>query len=335
MFTRFAGGSTDVTMGADDANIWGGWASTKGVVLITAKFLLVSSGNPFPTTMTTSSPTSLTTSSPTSFVEDVATFSLAFKVATTGVTSADLQKELTALEDVFCTYLSLAPSLCYTTFVSDSEGTTNELQFDVLVTAFASQADANGADTSLQQYVLDITATGFIEEFFTASDLRFTAAAYQSSEVTESSISDSLAFSCSLSDSLKLSWRVNSQGDGSSIGEAGGYITGTLTMLSDGSTWFAAGVVTDGSLTMVSSPEHVVYFYEPNSQQAGMYKINAESSSGIVPDNRIRADTGVTGKHSAQTSTSINFQQSRFTGKCCIESTSSSCFCTCIIGVCV
>ena len=202
--------------------------------------------------------------------------------------------------------------------MSNSEPTTDELQFNLLVTAFANQADANSADSTLQQYVLDVTSTGFIEEFVIASttDLRFSVAAYETSEVSEASNADSLAFSCSLSDSLKLSWRVDSQGDGTSTGEAGGYITGTLTMLSEGSTpWFAAGVVKDDALTMVSSPEHVVYFYEPNSQQAGMYKINAYSSSGIVPDSRIRVDTGVTGKQSTQTSTSITFQQSRFTGK--------------------
>jgi hypothetical protein len=108
---------------------------------------------------------------------------------------------------------------------------------------------------------------------------------------------------------------VESQGDGVTSGKAGGYVTGSLTMLSGGSTpWFAAGVVSDDSLTMVDSPEHVVYFYEPNSRQAGMYRINAYSSSGIIADTRIRADTGVLGKDFGPSATSIDFQQSRITG---------------------
>lgn len=306
-------------MGADDASIWGGWAMGYGQVAITSKFLLVSNGNPFPTTMSTNSPTAFSSNTPTSFVADAPSFSVAFRVATNGVTSSDLQQQLTTLGEVFCAHLLLSPSLCLITFVSHSDVATNDLQFDLLVTSFATQADANSADTVLQTYLLDTSATGFIEEFVMATtpSLRFTVAAYQSSDVTESS-SDSgnvYAFSCSLSDSLKLSWKVESQGDGTSIGEAGGYISGSLTMLSEGTTpWFAAGVVEDDALTMVTTPEHVVYFYEPNSQQAGMYKINAYSSSGIVPDNRIRADTGVLGKHTSQTSTSIDFQQSRLTG---------------------
>jgi hypothetical protein len=207
------------------------------------------------------------------------------------------------------------------TFVSNSDVTTNDLQFDLLVTDFATEVLATDAVSALQQYILDLTATGFISEFEAASGLIFATAAYQSSDVTKSSAAggDVYAYSCDLSENLKFSWEVNSQGDGSSLGMAGGYVTGSLTMLSGGSTpWFAAGVVENNALTMVSSPEHVVYFYEPNSQSAGMYRISAYSSSGIVADTRIRTDTGVLGRHTTASATYIDFQQSRFTGWFCV-----------------
>jgi hypothetical protein len=305
---RFYGGSAEVTMAVDnDVSFWGGWAGQYGAVAVTAKFLLISSGVPV-----TSSPTPSTTIAPTSTATDTS-FSVSFEVATTGVTSTALHLQVSALGEVFCTHLELSPALCLITFVSNAQLTTDDLQFDLLVTDFASRVGASDASTALQQYVLDSSAEGFIEEFFNASSLRFTVAAYQSSEVTESSTAEGniYAYSCDLSDHLKISWRVESQGDGLSTGEAGGYITGSLTMMSAGSTpWFAAGVVQSDALAMVESPEHVVYFYEPNSQQAGMYRINAYSSSGIVADTRIRADTGVLGKHSSLSSTSIDFQQS-------------------------
>jgi hypothetical protein len=203
------------------------------------------------------------------------------------------------------------------TFISDAQLVSDDLQFDLLVTDFNTQTLANDANLALQLYLNDSSPTGFVEEFFTASNLRFSVATFKSSDVTETASTGSTlyAYSCDLSENLKLSWRVESQGDGVTSGKAGGYVTGSLTMLSGGSTpWFAAGVVPDDSLTMVDSPEHVVYFYEPNSRQAGMYRINAYSSSGIIADTRIRADTGVLGKDFAPSATSIDFQQSRITG---------------------
>ena len=316
--SRFYGGSTDITMSTDgDVSIWGGWAQQYGTVSITEKFLLASNATSEPTVATSVSPSSSPTSLPSVFVEDASTFSVSFSVATTGVTSSELQQEVASLGSVFCTQLELDPSLCYITFVSASEGENDDLQFDLMVTDYPNEVNATNAITILQQYVADTTSEGFIEEFFAASTLRFDIAAYQSSEVTESGTQEGTvyAFSCSLSENLKLSWKVESQGDGVSTGEAGGYISGSLTMLSGGSTpWFASGLVQNDALLMVESPEHVVYFYEPNSQQAGMYKINDYASSGIVADTRIRADTGVLGKHSSQAETHVDFQQSRHTG---------------------
>jgi hypothetical protein len=325
-----------------DVQIWGGWATSYGRVSVTDKFRLVSSGIPMPTVSTTASPTAVatvsttasptavatTTASPTAVatvsttasptaVDNSSSFSLSFEVASSGVTTSELQPKLGDLASVFCSHLSLTPSLCLITFISDAQLVSDDLQFDLLVTDFNTQTLANDANLALQLYLNDSSPTGFVEEFFTASNLRFSVATFQSSDVTETASTGSTlyAYSCDLSENLKLSWRVESQGDGVTSGKAGGYVTGSLTMLSGGSTpWFAAGVVPDDSLTMVDSPEHVVYFYEPNSRQAGMYRINAYSSSGIIADTRIRADTGVLGKDFAPSATSIDFQQSRITG---------------------
>lgn len=294
-----------------DVSVWGGWASQYGRVSVTEKFLLVSSDIPV-----TVAPSSSTTTAPT--VSYRSSYSLSFQVASRGVTTTSLQPELNTLGSVFCAQLIRPSSQCLITFVSSAVEVTDDLQFDLLVTDFTSEDQATAAVVTLEQYLADVTAAGFIEEFVVASGLRFTTAVYQSSSVTQSSSSGDnvYAYSCDLSDHLKLSWRVESQGDGTSVGAAGGLVTGSLTMLTARSTpWFAAGVVTDDSVTMVSSPEHVVYFYEPNSQQAGMYRIDAYSSSGIVADTRLRADTGVVGKHVALTATTIDFQQSRITGR--------------------
>lgn len=299
-------------MGNNDAQFWGGWALGYGTVSISAKFELVSSG-----ASVTTEPSLSTTASPTVFIADGSSYSLDFVVATTGVTTDALHEEVASLGSVFCGHLSLDDSLCLITFMSSSQVTTDELQFNLLVTDFIAEGDASDASTALRTYVSDSSAGGFVEEFFTASGLRFTLAVYQSSDITESSTfsGDLYSYSCDLSDNLKLSWQVKAQGDGTSTGHAGGYIVGSLTMLSSGSTpWFAAGVVENDALTMVDSPQHTVYFYEPNSQQAGMYRVTAYSSAGIVADTRIRADTGVMAKHSSQSSTSVDFQQSRHTG---------------------
>ena len=197
--------------------------------------------------------------------------------------------------------------------------------FTVVINGFSSSANAQTADQALKSYLAapSNATSSFLTDFASNSGVTLLSASHESSSVTDVTSIDvndpNLGFSCDITSALRLSWGIESVGDGESVGSAGGSIQLSLHMSTSGGTmvWFGAGIVNHNELSMVSASSSVanaVYLYIPSTQEVGEFTLDGYSASSINRDVRYRHDSGVVGIVTNSNGVTIHIRRSRLTG---------------------